>query len=63
MQQDIVKDVLKAFDQAGLWEDGLELIGSWCFFMYQKHLGAKGLPLKTIDIVNPGWGVYRFPRS
>ena len=50
MQQDIVKDVLKAFDQAGLWEDGLELIGSWCFFMYQKHLGAKGLPLKTIDI-------------
>lgn len=50
MQQDIVKDVLKAFDQAGLWDDGLELIGSWCFFMYQKHLGARGLPLKTIDI-------------
>jgi hypothetical protein len=41
MQIDIVKAVLHAFDKAGLWDDGLELIGSWCFHMYQKHLGVK----------------------
>ena len=35
---------------AGLWQDGLELIGSWCFFMHQKHLGVKVLPFKTVDV-------------
>ena len=50
MQDDLVESILKAFDKAGLWQDGLELIGSWCFFMYQKHLGVRTLPLKTVDI-------------
>jgi hypothetical protein len=50
MQDDIVQDVINAFDKAGLWQDGLELIGSWCFFMYQKHLGVKTVPLKTVDV-------------
>lgn len=27
-----------------------ELIGSWCFKLYQKYLGAKDFPLRTIDI-------------
>lgn len=28
----------------------MELIGSWCFQLYQKHLGAKSFPLRTQDI-------------
>jgi hypothetical protein len=50
MQDDIVQELLAAFDKAGLWHDGLELVGSWCFYMYQKHLGVRVLPLKTVDI-------------
>ena len=29
---------------------GVELIGSWCFKFYQKYLGVKEYPLRTIDI-------------
>jgi hypothetical protein len=50
LQPNIVRSVLKAFDKAGLWQDGVELVGSWCFFMYQLHCGVKGLPLKTLDV-------------
>jgi hypothetical protein len=42
--------VLKVFAENGLFEEGVELIGSWCFQLYEKRLGAKGFPLKTQDI-------------
>jgi len=46
----LINKVLKIFADNNLFEEGVELIGSWCFFLYQKHLGAKKFPLKPLDI-------------
>lgn len=45
-----IKRILKVFADNNLFEEGVELIGSWCFQLYQKHLGAKSFPLRTQDI-------------
>lgn len=45
-----IERVLKVFANNNLFNEGVELIGSWCFQLYQKHLGAKSFPLKTQDI-------------
>ena len=42
--------LLKLFDALGLWNDGVELIGSWSFLLYQRHLGVRSLPLRTQDV-------------
>ena len=47
---DIVLKILKIFDENNLWDEGVELIGSWCFLLYQKHYGVKEFPLRTVDI-------------
>ena len=46
----IVKKILRVFEENHLWERGIELIGSWCFILYQKHFGVKPYPLRTVDI-------------
>lgn len=46
----IIKEILKVFADNNLFNEGVELIGSWCFLLYQKHLGAKTFPLVTQDI-------------
>ncbi|MBL7130846.1 MAG: hypothetical protein ISS45_05550 [Candidatus Omnitrophica bacterium] len=46
----IVQEILKVFSDNNLFDEGVELIGSWCFQLYQKHLGAKSFPLRTQDI-------------
>lgn len=55
-----IADILKVFADNNLFEEGVELIGSWCFQLYQKHLGAKSFPLRTQDIdfliPNPYYG-------
>lgn len=47
---EIIKNILKVFDKHHLWDKGVELIGSWCFLFYQRHLGAKAYPFRTQDI-------------
>jgi hypothetical protein len=47
---DLFQEILVAFDRLGLWKDGVELIGSWSFLLYQRHLGVRSLPLRTQDI-------------
>lgn len=47
---DLIQKILKIFEENGLWGEGVELIGSWCFQLYQKHLGVKSFPLRTVDI-------------
>src|SRR5271155_4821340 len=42
--------LLKLFDGLGLWKDGVELIGSWSFLLYQRHLGVRSLPLRTQEM-------------
>jgi hypothetical protein len=45
-----ITDILAAFTKEGLWESGLEIIGSWCFLLYQKYLPIETYPLRTQDI-------------
>jgi hypothetical protein len=45
-----VRQILQVFERHGLWEAGVELVGSWCFYLYQQHLDVKSYPLKTQDI-------------
>ncbi|MFH0888169.1 MAG: GSU2403 family nucleotidyltransferase fold protein, partial [Planctomycetota bacterium] len=47
---DAIRKILKVFADANLFNEGVELIGSWCFKFYQAHLGAKEFPLMTQDI-------------
>jgi len=46
----IIKKILKVFADNDLWDSGVELIGSWCFQLYQRHYGVKEYPLRTVDI-------------
>lgn len=46
----LIEQILKVFAANHLFDEGVELIGSWCFHLYQKHLGAKSFPLRTQDI-------------
>jgi len=46
----ILKGVAELFDAEGLWEHGLELIGSWCFRVYQGSLGVEDYPERTLDV-------------
>lgn len=45
-----ISRILKLFADNGLFDEGVALIGSWCFWIYQRKLGARGIPLKTQDI-------------
>lgn len=45
-----IRRVLKVFDENHLWDEGVELIGSWCFHLYQRHLGVKVYPFRTLDV-------------
>jgi hypothetical protein len=46
----LIGKILKVFSDHNLFDEGVELIGSWCFQMYQAHLGAKKFPLRTQDV-------------
>lgn len=56
----IIEKILEVVAENNLFNEGMELIGSWCFQLYQKHLGAKSFPLRTQDIdfliSNPFYG-------
>jgi hypothetical protein len=45
-----LKRIFEEFDRLGLWEAGLELVGSWCIKVFQYHLGVEFYPLRTLDI-------------
>ncbi len=47
---DLIDKILKVFADNNLFDEGIELIGSWCFKLYQKHLGIESFPLRTPDI-------------
>ena len=38
-----------AFAKVGLWNEGLMLIGSWCFNVYVQVFGVDFFPLRTMD--------------
>lgn len=47
-----IKEILQILSDQGLWEQGVELIGSWCFKIYQEYLGVESFPLRTEDIAS-----------
>jgi hypothetical protein len=47
---DLFQKILEVFDRLGLWDDGVELIGSWSFLLYQRHCGVSSYPLRTQDV-------------
>jgi len=46
---DIFLNLVNAFGKAGLWNEGLVLIGSWCFNVYVQAFGVEFFPLRTMD--------------
>lgn len=46
----LLATIFERFEQAGLWEHGLELIGSWCFKAYQIACGVEYYPERTLDV-------------
>ena len=47
---EIIAGILNVFAKNGLFEEGVELVGSWSFLIYQKYLGARSLPFVTHDV-------------
>jgi len=45
-----LRSILSTFTEKKLWDSGLEIIGTWCFLLYQKHLPVEKYPLKTDDL-------------
>lgn len=41
--------LMEAFGKAGLWEQGMMLIGSWCFSVYIQAFDVEFYPLRTTD--------------
>jgi len=41
--------LVDTFGKVGLWEEGLMLIGSWCFNVYVQAFGVDFFPLRTMD--------------
>ena len=46
----VILQVFSEFSKKGLWESGLEIIGSWCFLLFQKYLPLEPYPLRTQDL-------------
>ncbi len=42
--------VFRAFTERKLWDSGLEIIGSWCYLLYQRGLPVERYPLRTEDL-------------
>lgn len=59
----VLADIATAFDAEGLWEFGLELIGSWCFKVYQNNCGVEYYPERTLDVDFAIDLPYRGPRK
>jgi len=45
----VLAKLMAVFARAGLWEEGLMLIGSWCFNVYVQVFGVAFYPLRTMD--------------
>lgn len=41
--------LMEAFGRAGLWQEGMMLIGSWCYSVYIQAFDVEYYPLRTMD--------------
>lgn len=47
---DPLLSILRTLTKERAWEAGLEVVGSWCFILYQKHFPMDRYALKTDDL-------------
>jgi hypothetical protein len=45
----ILLELFETFGRANLWEEGLALIGSWCFSVYNQVFEVDFYPIRTLD--------------
>ena len=45
-----LRELFQLMEEQGLWDEGLQLIGSWCFKVYQNFFGVEYYPERTVDI-------------
>jgi len=45
-----IRELVGALAREGLWEAGAEVVGSWCFRIYQAFLGVGAFPVRTDDL-------------
>ena len=45
-----LRELFEKFANEGLWDDGLQLIGSWCFKVFQSNFGVEFYPERTLDV-------------
>ena len=45
-----LRKLLAELEGLGLFAAGVELVGSYCFKVYQSHFGVEWFPLRTIDV-------------
>ena len=46
----IIQRIFQALGDQGLWEEGLEVVGSWCFKIYQNYCGVEYYPDRSLDV-------------
>ena len=46
----IIQELFQTMADAGLWDAGLSLVGSWCFKVYQNSCGVAYFPQRTLDV-------------
>ena len=46
----LIRNILNVFQRHGLWDEGVMLVGSWCYVFYERHFGARNYPFKTEDV-------------
>ncbi len=46
----IVQELFQTLADAGLWDEGVTLVGSWCFKVYQNYCGVEFFPERTLDV-------------
>ncbi len=45
-----LEEFLKILTKENLWDEGIEIIGAWCFYIYERFLPIRSYPVKTQDI-------------
>jgi hypothetical protein len=45
-----LRKLLIELEELGLFAAGIELVGSYCFKVYQSHFGVEWFPLRTVDV-------------
>ncbi|BAH76936.1 hypothetical protein DMR_34450 [Solidesulfovibrio magneticus RS-1] len=46
----VVQELFQTMADAGLWDEGMTLVGSWCFKVYQNYCGVEFFPERTLDV-------------